>query len=234
MNLQDTISFIIKEQGASALQSPALLGMLEDFGAFKEEEPSTRTIMRELIRSGQVRKLLESQKKGRDLQFEVKTIIADTVQACGFREDAVSETLKKVALASGKITKDKDWPEFTPAPVQTVPVTQQSQSTTSTPSQPTAKPVQANKSSARRAGSFILPTIPTASNKTGIDRLVTWLKKKDGKISIARVLALISAIMAIIALVGVVVCLVTYSPKIGEWLWTLGCSIFNVFLFASF
>lgn len=231
MNLQDTISFIIREQGRDALLSPALLGMLEDLGAFKEEEPSTRTIMRELIRSGQVRRLLESTKKGHDLQFEIKTIIADTVQVGGFREDAVSETLKKVALASGKISKEKDWPEVTPAPAHVV--APQSQPVNAS-AQVNSKQTRVVKSNARRAGSFVLSTTSSPSKLTGFDNLVKWLKKKNGKISIARVLALVSAIMAVVAIVGVIVCLVTGSPKIWEWLLTLGCSIFNVFMFASF
>lgn len=232
MSLQDSISQIIQEQGVSALHSPALLGMLEDLGAYKEEEPSTRTIMRELIRSGQVRKLLESQKKGRDLQFEVKTIITDTVQTGGFREDAVSDTLRKVALASGKISKEKDWPELTPVPTQTTVVVQPS-TPTATTSQTNPKQKQTGMAYGRRAGSFTLPSAPTSVNPTGLDRLIKWLKK-DGKISITRILSLVSAVMAVIALVGIIVCLITDSPKTVEWLWTLGCSVFNIFLFASF
>lgn len=85
-----------------------------------------------------------------------------------------------------------------------------------------------------RAGSFVLPTTSSHSKLTGFDSLVKWLKKKNGKISIARVWALVSAIMAVVAIVGVIVCLVAGSPKIWEWLLTLGCSIFNVFIFALF
>lgn len=232
MSLQDSISLIIQEQGVSVLQSPALLGMLEDLGAYKEEEPSTRTIMRELIRSGQVRKLLESQKKGRDLQFEIKTIITDTVQTGGFREDAVSDTLKIVALASGKISKEKDWPELPPVPPPTTVVVQQPMPTATTV-QTSPRQKRTGIAHGRCAGSFTLPTTPTSVNQTGLDRLIKWLKK-DGKISITRVLSLVSAVMAVIALVAVIVCLATGSPKTGEWLLTLGCSVANIFLFASF
>ena len=201
MNLQDTISFIIKEQGASALQSPALLGMLEDFGAFKEEEPSTRTIMRELIRSGQVRKLLESKKKGRDLQFEVKTIIADTVQVCGFREEAVSETLKKVALASGKISKEKDWPELsnnqTINTVQTFP---------------------AVHSKTVNSQTVIVKQAKSATNAQPVNQTI-WSRILSSKKDLFFYGFIISAIISLASLISLIYGVITGAPNVMDRLW---------------
>ena len=112
MSLQQTIETLVREQGEGILYSPALIGWLDDLGAFNDENTATKTIMRELVRSGQVRKLIESSKKGQALQFEIKTIISDTAEAGGFRNETVSDTLKIVALASGKIRKENEWPKI--------------------------------------------------------------------------------------------------------------------------
>ena len=110
MNLQETIRLLIKEQGKDVVSSPAFMGMLDDYGAFREEEPATRTIVRELVRTGQVQRLVASPNKGRNLHFEIRTIVSETARSGGFREDLVSVTLKRVALGIGKIQKDHDWP----------------------------------------------------------------------------------------------------------------------------
>ena len=110
MNLHETIRLLIKEQGKDVVGSPAFMGMLDDYGAFREEEPATKTIVRELVRTGQVQRLVASPNKGRNLHFEIRTIVAETARSGGFREDLVSDTLKKVALGVGKIQKEQDWP----------------------------------------------------------------------------------------------------------------------------
>lgn len=110
MNLHETIRLLIKEQGKGVVSSPAFMGMLDDYGAFREEEPATRTIVRELVRTGQVQRLVASPNKGRNLHFEIRTIVLETARSGGFREDLVSVTLKRVALGIGKIQKDHDWP----------------------------------------------------------------------------------------------------------------------------
>jgi hypothetical protein len=112
MGLQQTIERLVREQGEEILSSPALIGWLDDLGAFSNEDSATKIIMRELVRTGQVRKLIESSKKGQNLQFEIRSIITDTSDACGFRYETVSETLKKIALASGKIRKENEWPKI--------------------------------------------------------------------------------------------------------------------------
>ena len=110
MNLQETIRLLIKEQGKDVVKSPALMGMLDDYGAFREEEPATKTIVRELVRTGQVQRFIDSPNKGRNLHFEIRTIISETARSGGFREDLVSDTLKRIALGIGKIQKAQDWP----------------------------------------------------------------------------------------------------------------------------
>ena len=110
MNLQETIRLLIKEQGKGVVSSPAFMGMLDDYGAFREEEPATKTIVRELVRTGQMQRFIDSPNKGRNLHFEIRTIVSETARSGGFREDLVSVTLKRVALGIGKIQKDHDWP----------------------------------------------------------------------------------------------------------------------------
>ena len=124
MNLQETIKLLIKEQGKEALLCPGFLGMLEDYGAFKEEQPSVKVILRELVRTGQLRRIIESPKKGKELHFEIKFAIAETADTCGFKNEIVSETIAKVAIAIGKIQKPEDLPVCTAQslPERTLPL----------------------------------------------------------------------------------------------------------------
>ena len=110
MNLHETIRLLIKEQGKNVVGSPTFMGMLDDYGAFREEEPATKTIVRELVRTGQMQRFIDSPNKGRNLHFEVRTIVSETARSGGFREDLVSDTLKRIALGTGKIHKEQDWP----------------------------------------------------------------------------------------------------------------------------
>lgn len=110
MNLHETIRLLIKEQGKNVVSSPAFMGMLDDYGAFREEEPATKTIVRELVRTGQVQRLIDSPNKGRNLHFEIRTVVSETARSGGFREDLVSVTLMEIALGAGKIQKVQDWP----------------------------------------------------------------------------------------------------------------------------
>ncbi len=110
MNLHEAIRLLVKEQGKGVVSSPAFMGMLDDYGAFREEESATRTIVRELVRTGQMQRYIDSPNKGRNLHFEIRTIISETARSGGFREDLVSDTLKRIALGVGKIQKDHDWP----------------------------------------------------------------------------------------------------------------------------
>ena len=110
MNLHETIRLLIKEQGKNVVSSPTFMGMLDDYGAFREEEPATKTIVRELVRTGQMQRFIDSPNKGRNLHFEIRTIVSETARSGGFREDLVSDTLKRIALGIGKIQKEQDWP----------------------------------------------------------------------------------------------------------------------------
>lgn len=133
MGLQQTIERLVREQGQEILSSPALIGWLDDLGAFSNEDSATKIIMRELVRTGQVRKLMESSKKGQNLQFEIRSIITDTSDACGFRYETVSDTLKIVALASGKIRKENEWPKISEQRVNQPNVSQTSKQNASAP-----------------------------------------------------------------------------------------------------
>lgn len=110
MNLYETIRLLIKEQGKNVVGSPTFMGMLDDYGAFREEDPATKTIVRELVRAGQMQRFIDSPNKGRNLHFEIRTIVSETARSGGFREDLVSDTLKRIALGIGKIQKAQDWP----------------------------------------------------------------------------------------------------------------------------
>ena len=135
MNLHETIRLLIKEQGTGVVNSPAFMGILDDYGAFREEEPATKTIVRELVRTGQMQRFIDSSNKGRNLHFEIRTIVSETARSGGFREDLVSDTLKRIALGIGKIQKDQDWPTLnegkgggdrsTQVQNQTVPTTEE-------------------------------------------------------------------------------------------------------------
>lgn len=58
-NLQKTIRSITAQFGKDVLDDPLLLlGLLEDYKAFEQESPESRTAMRKMVREGQVKKLL--------------------------------------------------------------------------------------------------------------------------------------------------------------------------------
>ena len=64
MILKETIRSITVQFGESVLDDPSrLLGLLDDFGGFKDMEPERRKALREQIISGGVRQLLEVPKK---------------------------------------------------------------------------------------------------------------------------------------------------------------------------
>ena len=64
MILKETIRSITVQFGDSVLDDPLrLLGLLDDFGGFKDMEPDRRRALREQIRSGGVRQLLEVPKR---------------------------------------------------------------------------------------------------------------------------------------------------------------------------
>ena len=59
--VQDTIRQLIADRGWSVLDNPdVLLGMLEDYGAFRDEDPQDREILRNQIKSGGTMKILSS------------------------------------------------------------------------------------------------------------------------------------------------------------------------------
>ena len=110
MTLQDTLKQIVKDQGKEVLQKPELLAVLEDYQAYDAESPATRTIMQHLVRSGAMKALLTTRKRGTGLQSEVSSVVSRTADL-GFKEDAVSDVLKAVVFASGKMSREKEWPK---------------------------------------------------------------------------------------------------------------------------
>lgn len=110
MTLQDTLKQIVKDQGKGVLQKPELLAVLEDYQAYDAESPATRTIMQHLVRSGAMKALLTTRKRGTGFQSEVSSVVSRTADL-GFKEDAVSDVLKAVVFASGKISRENEWPK---------------------------------------------------------------------------------------------------------------------------
>ena len=110
MTLQDTLKQIVKDQGKEVLQKPELLAVLEDYQAYDAESPATRTIMQHLVRSGAMKALLTTRKSGAGLQSEVSSVVSRTADL-GFKEDAVSDVLKAVVFASGKMSRESEWPK---------------------------------------------------------------------------------------------------------------------------
>jgi hypothetical protein len=59
--VQDTIRQLIADRGWSVLDNPdVFLGMLEDYGAFRDEDPQDREILRNQIKSGGAMNILSS------------------------------------------------------------------------------------------------------------------------------------------------------------------------------
>lgn len=110
MSLQDKLKLIIKEQGAQVLQNPELLAVLEDYQAFSSESPAAKAIMQQMVRSGAIKSLMATRKSGAGLQSEVRSVISRTADL-GFKEDAVSDVLKAVVFASGKMSRENEWPK---------------------------------------------------------------------------------------------------------------------------
>lgn len=58
-SVQDTIRQLIADRGWAVLDNPdVLLGMLEDYGAFRDEDPVSREALRNQIKSGGAKDLL--------------------------------------------------------------------------------------------------------------------------------------------------------------------------------
>ena len=110
MNLQDTLKQIVKDQGKDVLQKPELPALLEDYHAYDAESLAIRAIIQHLVRSGTLKALLTSRKSGTGLQSEVRDIVTRT-SALGFKEEAVSDVLKAVVFASGKMSRESEWPK---------------------------------------------------------------------------------------------------------------------------
>ena len=110
MSLQDKLKLIIKEQGAQVLQNPELLAVLEDYQAFSSESPAAKAIMQQMVRSGAIKSLMATRKSGAGLQSEVRSVVSQTADL-GFKEDAVSDVLKAVVFASGKMSRENEWPK---------------------------------------------------------------------------------------------------------------------------
>ena len=110
MSLQDTLKLIIKEQGIQMLLKPELLAVLEDYQAFSGESPAAKVIMQQMVRSGTVKALMTTRKSGIGLQSEIRNMVTQTA-SLGFTEDAVSGVLKALVFASGKMSRENEWPK---------------------------------------------------------------------------------------------------------------------------
>lgn len=110
MSLQNTLKLIIKDQGKEVLQKPELLAVLEDYQAFSGESPAAKVIMQQMVRSGTVKALMTTRKSGTGLQSEIRNMVTQTA-SLGFTEDAVSGVLKALVFASGKMSRENEWPK---------------------------------------------------------------------------------------------------------------------------
>ena len=110
MSLQETLKQIIKEQGREVLQKPELLAVLEDYQAYAEEGPATRVIVQQLVRSGAIRSLVMARRSEAGLHPQIRQVVTQTAEL-GFQEEAVSEILKSIIFASGKISSESNWPK---------------------------------------------------------------------------------------------------------------------------
>ena len=110
MSLQETLKQIIKEQGREVLQKPELLAVLEDYQAYAEEGPATRVIVQQLVRSGAIRSLVMARRSEAGLHPQIRQVVTQTAEL-GFQEEAVSEILKSIIFASGKISSESTWPK---------------------------------------------------------------------------------------------------------------------------
>jgi hypothetical protein len=110
MSLQNTLKLIIKDQGKEVLHKPELLAVLEDYQAFSGESPAAKVIMQQMVRSGAVKALMTTRKSGTSLQSEIRNMVTQTA-SLGFTEDAVSGVLKALVFASGKMSRENEWPK---------------------------------------------------------------------------------------------------------------------------
>lgn len=110
MSLQETLKRIIREQGREVLQKPELLAVLEDYQAFAKEGPAAKAVMQQLVRSGGIQALTSTRRSGTSLHPEIKRLVSDTA-ALGFKEEIVSDILKAIVFASGKMSRENEWPK---------------------------------------------------------------------------------------------------------------------------
>ena len=123
MNLQDTLKRIVQELGRDILQKPELLSVMEDYQAFAKEGPAAKAVMQQLVRSGGIQALMSTRRSGTSLHPEIKRLVSDTA-ALGFKEEIVSDILKAIVFASGKMSRETEWPKVM-TPQKTPVVVQQ-------------------------------------------------------------------------------------------------------------
>lgn len=74
-SVQDTIRQLIADRGWAVLDNPdVLLGMLEDYGAFRDEDPVSREALRNQIKTGGAKDLLVCQEHNPVRQDSVDTV----------------------------------------------------------------------------------------------------------------------------------------------------------------
>ena len=110
--VQDTIRQLIADRGQSVLDNPdMLLAMLEDYGAFRDENPVDREAWRGLIKAGEVRKILSSpagtlqvahkQKLSSDCSRDICTVVVKALIIICIIMSVISLALIVLSLLNG-------------------------------------------------------------------------------------------------------------------------------------
>ena len=169
MRLNDAIRTLIDKDGIDILSSTTFLGLLEDLKAFDGEDFSTRVIMQTIVKNKQINKIVDSQKKGEELNFEIQSI-ATEITNYGFRSEPVTDILKIIYLAIGKID-ESSWPDL-----NTKDTTIPTHPIKSTPTIPKDNLLQKISRFFNRADSYYQNAI-YAKNNNIKSEYINWLKK---------------------------------------------------------
>lgn len=100
--VQDTIRQLIADRGQSVLDNPdILLAMLEDYGAFRDENPVDRETLRGLIKAGEVRQVAHKQKLSSDCSRDICTVVVKALIIICIIMSVISLALIVLSLLNG-------------------------------------------------------------------------------------------------------------------------------------
>lgn len=100
--VQDTIRQLIADRGQSVLDNPdILLAMLEDYGAFRDENPVDREALRGLIKAGEVRQVAHKQKLSSDCSRDICTVVVKALIIICIIMSVISLALIVLSLLNG-------------------------------------------------------------------------------------------------------------------------------------